>query len=479
MRNILLSFSCLLFFAVSAQNDSLSTAVVNDNDSAYLAFLEEFQHIFSYDKFVSDSTAAKTDIAGDAVNIKNRLFVLDQNTPFQLAYNDRVLAFIKVYLERKKDQTEWMLGLSRQYFPMMEEALDRHNMPLELKYLSVVESALNPTARSRAGAVGLWQFMYSTGRLYGMTITSYEDERKNPLKATEAACQYLGDLYKMFGNWEMALAAYNSGPGNVRKAIRRSGGKKTYWEIYPHLPRETRGYVPAFIAVNYAFNYYHMHHLTPKDTGTYYHLTDTLHFDRNTSLEAVAKWSQASKEELVNLNPSLKTDIIPAKDFAFVIPADNALLLEDSKDSLYNAEIAKTIISKPVQAQYLTYRVRRGDYLGRIAKRHGTTVATIKRMNGLRSNNLRVGQRLKISNRYAAKTTQSKSKLVAKASPKPAKKTIDKGSYKYYTIQPGDTLWGIASKLDGVSVNKLRQLNDVNNVKRLKPGQKIIVGMAS
>lgn len=473
MRNLLAALYCFIFFAVSAQTDSVAIAQVNNNDSAYLAFLEEFQHIFSYDKLVADSTAATTNIAGDALNIKNRLFVLDQNTPFQLAYNDRVLAFIKVYLERKKEQTEWMLGLSRQYFPMMEEALDRHNMPLELKYLSVVESALNPTARSRAGAVGLWQFMYSTGRLYGMTITSYEDERKNPLKATEAACQYLGDLYKMFGNWELALAAYNSGPGNVRKAIRRSGGKKTYWEIYPHLPRETRGYVPAFIAVNYAFNYYHMHNLTPKDTGTYYHLNDTLHFDRNTSLEAVAKWSQASKKELMNLNPSLKTDLIPAKDFAFVIPAENALLLEDSRDSLYNA--IKTVVSQPAQAQYLTYRVRRGDYLGRIASRHGTTVATIKRMNGLRSNNLRVGQRLKIANRYAKKPATVAKTVVSKT---PTKTNSTKANYKYYTIQPGDTLWGIASKLDGVSVTKLRQLNDVNNVKRLKPGQKIIVGMA-
>ncbi len=476
MRKLLLSLSCLLFIGVSAQNDSISSGVVIDSDSAYLAFLKEYQHIFAYDQFVADSTAATTDIAGDAVNVKNRLFVLDQNTPFELVYNDRVLAFIKVYLERKKEQTEWMLGLSRQYFPMMEEALDRHNMPLELKYLSVVESALNPTARSRAGAVGLWQFMYSTGRLYGMTITSYEDERKNPLKATEAACQYLGDLYKMFGNWELALAAYNSGPGNVRKAIRRSGGKKTYWEIYPHLPRETRGYVPAFIAVNYAFNYYHMHQLTPKDTGTYYHLTDTLHFERNTSLEAVAKWSQASKDDLVNLNPSLKSDLIPAKDFAFVMPVENALLLEDNRDSLYTT--TKVVVTEPAQAQYLTYYVRRGDYLGLIASRHGTTVSTIKRMNGLRSNNLRVGQRLKIHNRYASNTPKKTETVVAKVDTKPTK-TVDKGSYKYYTIQPGDTLWGIASKLDGVSVTKLRQLNDVNNVKRLKPGQKIIVGMAS
>lgn len=483
MQKLILSIACLLSLALSAQDTSVEEKVINGSDSAYLAFLEEFQHIFSYDRLTNEGESAE-DVASDAINIKNRLFTLDQNTPFQLAYNERVLAFIKVYIERKQEQTEWMLGLSRQYFPMMEAALDKYGLPFELKYLSVVESALNPTARSRAGAVGLWQFMYSTGRMYGLTITSYEDERQNPLKSTDAACAYLSDLYDMFGNWELALAAYNSGPGNVRKAIRRSGGKQNYWEIYPYLPRETRGYVPAFIAVNYAFNYYHMHNLTPKDTGTYYHQTDTLRFDRNTSLAAVSKWSQATVEELTNLNPSLKGDIIPSYGFDFVLPVENALLLEQFRDSLYTT--VRTITSAPVEAEYITYYVKSGDFLGKIASRYGTNVSTIRQMNGLYSNDLRVGQRLKIVNKNHVSEKKIAAVVAKVETPKPTatsdentkEENTKEESYKYYTIQPGDTLWGIASKFDGISVTKLRELNDVNNVRRLKPGQKIIIGVA-
>lgn len=474
-------FSIFLLFsslALVAQDKETDTALeLSSSDSAYLTFLEEYNHIFAYDQ--KDGKAIKGDIASDAVNIKNRLYSLDQGTPFQLAYNERVLAFIKVYLERKSEQTEWMLGLSRQYFPMMEEILVKYDLPLELKYLSVVESALNPKARSRANAVGLWQFIYSTGRLYGLNINSYEDERMNPVKSTEAACAYLSDLYKMFGDWELALAAYNSGPGNVRKAIRRSGGKQNYWEIYNYLPRETRGYVPAFIAVNYAYNFYDIHGLTPKDTGIYFYQTDTIHFTKNTSLKAVAKWSQVSEDELANLNPSLRGDVIPYKDFDFVMPAASALLFDAIRDSVYNLEQEKT--SAPQEPDYITYYVRRGDFLGKIANQYGTTVSTIKRDNGLYSNNLNIGQRLKIVNKNKQQTepvqkqVEKKIEEVAKVSTNP--ESTNEKAFKYYTIQPGDTLWDIASKFEGVSVTRLKQLNDVNNVRRLKPGQKIIIGV--
>ena len=483
-RHISFLVLSLLCFCGFAQQDLILSTSLDKEDSAYLEFRKEFAHIFSLDN--EENSFESYDSTFNEEEIKNRLYNLNEATPFELVYNKKVDAFIKVYLQRKREHTANILGLSKQYYPMFEEMLDAYDLPLELKHLAVVESALNPVARSRARATGLWQFMYSTGRLYGLNITSYEDERKNPIKATDAACRYLRDLYKMFGNWELALAAYNSGPGNVRKAIRYSGGKKNYWEIYPYLPRETRGYVPAFIAVNYAYNYYGLHGIIPKDTAVSYFATDTIKLPKNSNLAKIAKWAETDVETLRLLNPSLKSDVVPAKDYQLRLPAESALLLSANIDSLYSTQKTEveSIVKEPSEPAYVYYRVRKGDYLGRIARRYGTSVSNIKRWNGLRSNNLAIGQRLKIVNKNATKTSKPEQNVAKVEKPKtnnPAPvKTAEKApakNYKYYTIQPGDTLWDIAARHKGLTVSKLKQLNTVYNVRRLKPGQKIIIGV--
>ena len=261
------------------RNDSIKEDDSMLSGSALVRQLDSLATVKFFNKYKFETDTAALNIYGYQPNeipsfsdsiYELRIEVLNVQTPIELIYNQHVKAFIKLYAKRGRKQTARMLGLKEIYFPMFEQVLDKYDMPLELKYLAVVESALNPTAGSRAGAKGLWQFMYGTGRLYGLHTNSLVDDRFDPYKATEAAARLLKDLYGIYGSWELALAAYNSGPGNVNRAIRRAGGVKNYWAIWPFLPRETRGYVPAFIAVNYIFNYATEHNIYPVDPGILY-----------------------------------------------------------------------------------------------------------------------------------------------------------------------------------------------------------------
>ncbi len=242
---------------------------------------------------------------------ESRMSKLDAKTPFNLDYNSAVRPYIEMYTSRRRELVSRMLGMAKLYFPLFEEKLDKYDLPLELKHLAIVESALNPNAVSKAGAAGLWQFMYGTGKMFGLNVTSYVDDRRDPYKATEAACKYFKFLYKMFGDWQLVLAAYNGGPGTVNKAIRRSGGKKTYWEIRPYLPKETQGYVPAFIAVNYVMNYTAEHNLYPyKPKNTYFDV-DTIQIRQQVSFYQISEVLGIPMEDLDCLNPSYKKRVIP------------------------------------------------------------------------------------------------------------------------------------------------------------------------
>jgi membrane-bound lytic murein transglycosylase D len=368
------------------------------------------------------------------------------------------------------------MGLSQFYFPLIEETLDKNEMPYELKYLAVVESALNPTARSRAGAKGLWQFMYSTGRLYGLQVNSYYDERYDPYKSTEAACAYLKHLYKMFDDWNLALAAYNCGPGNVNKAIRRSGGKRNYWEIYPFLPRETRGYVPAFIAVNYIFNYGSEHNIYPRTPAFRYYETDTIQVSNRISFSHLAEVLKLNVEDIQYLNPEYKRAVIPQDGNTHTLRLPKGqlaifLVNEKTINDQYTQPIDHSDEILAAQEQIEIYRVRNGDYLGRIASRYGVSVRQIKEWNGLRSDNLRVGQRLTIYSRASySKPPEKKVDLASNSS--------ESGNFVYYQIQKGDTLWDIA-KAKGMSTSELKLLNKNLNERNLKPGDKIIIGKKS
>lgn len=412
--------------------------------------------------------------------LKARLLKLDAKTPFNIAYNPGLESVIKSYLKNRRKTIQRLIGMSHLYFPMFEEALDNYDIPLEVKYLAIVESALNPRARSRVGATGLWQFMFTTGKMYGLNVSSYVDERRDPIKSTEAAAKYLAKLYQIFGDWDLALAAYNSGPGNVNKAIRRSGGYENYWNLRPFLPRETAGYVPAFLATLYIFEYAEEHGFGAQKPMFHHMETDTIRVKQMITLDQVSEVTGVNIEELQFLNPAYKLDIIPViegENYYLRLPRYAAAIFAANEEKIYayaKAEFDKR--EKPLPRYFdndtkVRYRVRSGDYLGRIARKFGVRVSQIKQWNGLRSNNIRVGQRLTIYPRNPVNVNISGTK----APEKPAtKKTIDTTGKKTYIVQEGDSLWTIAQKYEGVSVDNLKEWNQITS-NRLKIGMVLVV----
>lgn len=335
------------------------------------------------------------------------------NSLIDLPYNNIVRSFIKAYTEKKRYKVEVMLGLTDYYFPMIEEILDMYQLPQELRFLPVIESALNPRAVSRAGATGLWQFMYGTARMYNLTINSFVDERRDPLAATHAACRFLKDLYSIYGDWTLVIAAYNCGPANVNKAIRRSGGKRNYWDIYYHLPRETRGYIPAFIAANYTYYFYKEHNLQPKPI-TLPPATDTIIVNNMLHLQQIAEVLDYPIELLRDLNPQYKIDIIPAKgkSYVLILPKEMVGPFLDNEKNIYaykdSVFFNQKVLANPSRytASYrhevppgsirIIYKVKKGDVLGSIAQRYNVSVRQLKDWNNLYRNLIRVGQRLVI-----------------------------------------------------------------------------------
>lgn len=409
--------------------------------------------------------------------LKSRLERLNAKTPFNIEYNPSLESVIKSYLKNRKKHLETLMALSEYYFPMFERELDNHDIPLEVKYLAIVESALKPRAKSRVGATGLWQFMFATGKMYGLNVSSYVDERSDPIKSTEAASKYLASLYKIFGDWDLALAAYNSGPGNVSKAIRRSGGYQNYWNIRHNLPRETAGYLPAFLATMYIFEYAKEHGFNPKKPELTYIQTDTIRVKEMISLDQVSELLEVPIEELQFLNPSYKLDIIPhvkGENYTLRLPREKVGLFVTNEDSIYKyvrEEFAKR--EKPLPQFFdndtkVTYRVRSGDYLGKIARQYGVRVSQIKQWNGLRSNNLRIGQRLTI---YPRKPGTQGSPVVSNNTT--ASKVISSNA-KTYRVQKGDSLWSISQKFPGVSVQNIRDWNNISG-SNLKIGMTLVV----
>jgi len=404
---------------------------------------------------------------------------LNLQTPIKLVYNEHVKAFINVYAKKGRNQTSRMLGLKEIYFPIFEELLDKYNMPLELKYLAVVESALNPTAGSRAGAKGLWQFMYGTGKRYGLKVNSLVDDRFDPYKATEAAVRHLNDLHKIYKNWELALAAYNSGPGNVNRAIRRAGGVKDYWAIWPFLPRETRGYVPAFIAVNYVFNYNIEHNIYPVNPGILANGIDSVTVREPLAFDQISEFMNIDIEDLKFLNPAYKHGIIPAtytETYILRLPRAKVGYYLDHEYDLYNfkskngIEKEKLLVQIKKAKERTIHIVKSGENLGFIARRYRTSVRRIKSWNGMRNSRIYPGQKLVVFMGHDSGFKQkNKSKKKKKA------KTFSDRKYKYHVIQSGDTLWDLARKYD-TNVAKIKKWNGIKNSYRLKLGDKLIIG---
>ena len=402
----------------------------------------------------------------DEVLIKR---IADMNSFISLPFNDHVRNCIVLYSEKMPERMGKVLGLSNFYFPMFEEILSRYKLPVELKYMAVVESMLNPTATSRAGAKGIWQFMYTTAKSYGLEINSYVDERMDVEKSMDAAARYLRDAYRIFGDWPLAISSYNCGAGNVSKAIRRAGGKRDFWSIYPYLPKETRGYVPAFVGVMYAFNYAKEYGLSPMDVGMPAQ-TDTFEIRKNLHFAQINEMVGVPMEDLRNLNPQYFNDIIPADNHSYTLKlpytwtgafldVDRDSLYAHKADSLLSGKVVKDInnSAKAVAKQSrTTYKVKSGDYLGKIASRYGVTVSQLKKWNNLKSSNIRVGQTLYIYGSSSAAASSSGSS----------------SSGAYYTVRSGDSLYTIAKLYPGVSAENIKKANGLTS-NNIRPGQKL------
>ncbi len=408
----------------------------------------------------------------DSVYIKR---LSEITSAFDLTYNSIVRSYINVYTQKKRDRVEIMLGLTDYYFPIFEEILDQYQLPQELRVLPVIESALNPRAVSRAGATGIWQFMYGTGRMYKLTINSFVDERRDPILATHAAARFLKDLYAIYNDWTLVIAAYNCGPGNVNKAIRRAGGKRNYWDIYYFLPRETRGYVPAFIAATYALTYHNEHNIKviPMSLPA---TTDTLMVSGMLHFQQVSEVLGVSVSTIRDLNPQYKLDIIPAKNKpqSLKLPLEHVGPFIDKQQQIFahrrndffnpSNEINPSRYAAsykhdvPSGSNKLVYKVKDGDNLGAIAMRYGVSVKQLREWNDIRGNLIRSGQRLNI---YVSDKTAKKLGI--------AEETTSDG-YIYHKVQPGDTLWEIAKKYQGVTDNDIKVINNLSTDK-LTPGQ--------
>ncbi|MCF6297107.1 MAG: LysM peptidoglycan-binding domain-containing protein [Flavobacteriaceae bacterium] len=408
--------------------------------------------------------------------LKERLAVLNSKTPFNVEYNRSLERIIKHYLKNRKESLANLMGRAKYYFPIFEEYLDKYDIPLEIKYLAIVESALKPNANSRVGAKGLWQFMYATGKQYNLKVSSYVDERFDPIKSTEAACRYLKDLHKTFNDWDLALAAYNSGPGNVNKAIRRSGGSKNYWNLRRYLPRETAGYLPAFYATLYIFEYANEHQLYAKNELVNTFETDTIVLKRQITFNQINKVLGTDDELIGFLNPQYKLKIIPVvknRNYTLRLPKYLVGKFVANEDQIYAYAAANEAKREKALPKYfepsnkIRYRVRNGDFLGKIANRYGVSVGNIKRWNRLRSNNLKIGQRLTI---YPRRGTYAGTSNTSKKTTK--KITVPKGKHTTYTVKKGDSLWLISQKFSKVTVAQIKKWNNIwsNN---LKPGTKL------
>ena len=473
--------------------DSIKSTFIKDEMAQCVdsMWLTELASLDIYNDLTDDITKInldeKVDFELSTELLKERLAKLDAKSPFNIEYNPGLENIIKSFLKNRKRSYERLMAISEYYFPMFEEALARQNVPLEIKYLAIVESALNPKAVSRMGATGLWQFMYQTGKQYNLHIDSYVDERSDPLKASDAAAQYMANMYKIFGDWDLVLASYNSGPGNVAKAIRRSGGKQNYWNIRKHLPKETQGYVPAFLATMYIYEYHKEHGIVPQRALVKHFETDTVMVKNQLTFKQLSALLDMPVAQLEMLNPSYKLKTVPSYDSKphyLRLPKDKMALFTSNEDKIYayaryeadqrekpfssvRAAIASTQDSADDESerQWVSrtkyYKVRRGDNLSSIADRHGVGLSELKKWNGLRSNKVNAGTTLKI------KTNQAVAAKPKKETPKPAAPVAQveeavadaNPSDDFYVVQQGETLSAIARK-HNLSVADLKKLNN-------------------
>ena len=492
--------------------DSIKKSFVKDEMASCVdsLWMKELANLDLYNDISDDikniNIDEKVDYELSTDLLKERLKAMDAKSPFNIEYNPGLENIIKSFLKNRKKSFERLMAISEYYFPMFEEAFAKKNVPLEIKYLAIVESALNPKAVSKMGATGLWQFMYQTGKQYNLKIDSYVDERSDPLKASEAAAQYMANMYTIFGDWDLVLASYNSGPGNVSKAIRRSGGQQNYWNIRKNLPQETQGYVPAFLATMYIYEYHKEHGIRPDRATIKHFATDTIMIKKQMSFAQISDLLDVPLTQLQVMNPSYKLNVVPFygdKNHFLRLPKDKIAVFASNEDKIYAYvqrevdrrerpfQVTKAIVATDTlnyTQQRITlpktkyYIVRRGDNLSEIASKYDVTIADIKKWNRLRGNTVARGKSLKIFTSESVVRTVRKEPINDKApleiktdehqiavsdvkinKEEKAKKslkidTLSSGVATHYVVQKGDNLSSIAKK-NNVSVAEIKEWN--------------------
>lgn len=465
--------------------DSLDSEIyVPDSWDLGLDSLLNAWHIKYYVEKKENSGYREAVVGNDSIYVE-RLSKL--NNIIELPYNEIIRDCINLYVDRRRSSVEYMLGLENFYFPMIEQALDENGLPDELKYLAVVESALNPVALSKAGASGLWQFMLVTGKQYNLEINSLVDERRDPLKATYAACEYFKDMYKIYGDWTLVIAAYNCGPGNVNKAIKRAKGSTDYWTIYPYLPRETRTYVPLFIAATYIMNYHAYHQLNPAQM-ILPTTTDTIMVDQTIHFDQISEVLNVEKEMLRALNPQYKKDIIPGhsklrpiklpalKTFEFITLHDS--IINYKKEELF---ANRTYVGdKAPNQEKVVHRVVSGENLHIIGNKYGVTASEIRKWNGLKSSRVVAGKRLTIyvDNGGYASVDKASPSTTSTASIASTNSSKNRNEFTTYKVKSGESFYTIARKYPGYTHSDLMKINNTTSGRKLRVGQIIKVPKA-
>ena len=495
-------FETKLSYLDSIKNSFVNNALASRVDSLWmneLVSLDLFNSISEDIQNVNIDASVDYELPTDL--LKERLAAMDAKSPFNIEYNQGLENIIKSFLKNRKKSFERLMGVSEYYFPIFEEALAKQNVPLEIKYLAVVESALNPKAVSKMGATGLWQFMYHTGKQYGLKIDSYVDERSDPLKSSAAATQYMTNMYKMFGDWDLVLASYNSGPGNVSKAIRRSGGQKNYWNIRKNLPKETQGYVPAFLATMYLYEYHKEHGIVPQRAAIKHFATDTIMIKQQMSFKQIGDLLDVPIAQLQLLNPSYKLNVVPSykeQNHYLRLPQDKIAIFASNEDQIYAyAQYQLEGRERPFQASKAVasrnntsasnqnnrvskttfYKVKRGDNLGAVANKYDVSISQLKKWNNLKSNSIAYGRNLKIIRTETtskvinkdikidnvATELNSKNQAVASKSNKEEKTIATSADLaSVYVVQKGDNLGSIAQKYN-VTLAEIQEWNNLAN----------------
>lgn len=479
--------------------DSIKASFVHDEIAACVdsLWLKELTNQDIFPELLNDIATIdvdkKVDYELSTELLKQRLKDMDAKSPFNIQYNPALENVIKSFLKNRKKSFERLMGISEYYFPMFEDALAQQNVPLEIKYLSIVESALNPKAVSRVGATGLWQFMYQTGKEYQLNVDSYVDERSDPLKSSTAATQYMTNMYRIFGDWELVLASYNSGAGNVAKAIRRSGGQQNYWNIRKYLPQETQGYVPAFLATMYIYEYHKEHGIVPNRAVVKHFETDTVMVKKEMSFKQIADLLDIPVAQIQLLNPSYKINVVPYytnKPHYLRLPKDKIAIFTSNEDKIYayveheqnKIEMPHYVTNSRIVANgtdeevgYKTkvkyHTVKSGESLGLISNKYGVGVADLKRWNRLRSNTINKGAKLKIVSTVKVPVPTSKAlpqtaekedeSAVAAVGSGKSEAATDKETV-FYTVQKGDNLSSIARKFN-ITVAELKEINNLED----------------